>query len=144
MDGQVWSQNLCLLSCDVVALYPSIIHDRVIHILHQYLTTFSSYDNNTKEFIVGATTWVLTHNFFNFNKDFYLEIRGVPMGGKCSPSLAGIYMSAWEADILFAQNNLYASHIKWYGRYIDDLLLIPISRGPLRSTSLLPTSIITT
>lgn len=46
------------------------------------------------------------------------------MGGKCSPSLANIYMSSWEQDYIFSDVNPCASHIRWYGRYIDDLLLM--------------------
>lgn len=33
-------------------------------------------------------------------------------------------MSWWEEDHLYAMNNPYWAHIAWYGRYIDDLLLV--------------------
>lgn len=46
------------------------------------------------------------------------------MGAKFSPSLANLYMGWWEECFLFSHLNLYAPHIYWYGRYIDDLILI--------------------
>lgn len=124
LDGQSWDTNYCWVSCDVVALYPSMLHDWVLITLRLYLNTYSSYSNILKEFLVMATQWLLSHNFFIFNREFFLQIRGVPMGGKCSPSLAGIYMSAWEMDSIFSDRNPFASHIRWFGRYIDDVLLM--------------------
>lgn len=35
-----------------------------------------------------------------------------------------IFMSVWEEKIIFSGPNLFASHIRWCGRYIDDLLRI--------------------
>lgn len=44
-------------------------------------------------------------------------------GGKFSPSLANIYIAMWEQNPIFSGVNPFAPHIRWYGRYIDDLLL---------------------
>lgn len=46
------------------------------------------------------------------------------MGAKFSPSLCNIYMSIWEETCLFSCDNPFAPHIRWCGRYIDDLLLM--------------------
>lgn len=46
------------------------------------------------------------------------------MGVKFSPSLANIFMAAWEQNFIFSCLNPFAPHFRWYGRYIDDLLLV--------------------
>ncbi|XP_040277323.1 uncharacterized protein LOC120992413 [Bufo bufo] len=46
------------------------------------------------------------------------------MGAKFSPSLANIAMTFWEEKYIFSVDNPYSGCIVWYGRYIDDLLLI--------------------
>lgn len=54
-----------------------------------------------------------------FDKQFFLQIQGAPMGAKFSLSLANLYMSWWEEKHIYPSNS-----IVWCGRYIDDLLLI--------------------
>lgn len=46
------------------------------------------------------------------------------MGAKFSLSLANLYMEHWEVVYLFSHVNPFTSHIRWYGRYIDDLFLL--------------------
>lgn len=46
------------------------------------------------------------------------------MGAKFSPSLANIYMSWWEHLFIFCPSNPFGSSLVWYGRYIDDLLIV--------------------
>lgn len=46
------------------------------------------------------------------------------MGARFYPSLANIFMGAWDELFLFSEANPFSPHIRWYGRYIDDLLLM--------------------
>lgn len=85
---------------------------------------YSSYSEQTKECILLATDFLLKHNFFVFDQKCFLQICGAAKGGKFSPSLANICMSAWEPANVLSESNPCASHIRWYGCYIDDLLLI--------------------
>lgn len=41
-----------------------------------------------------------------------------------SPSLANLYMTWWEVRYIFSVENPFRDAIVWYGRYIDDLLLV--------------------
>lgn len=75
-------------------------------------------------YVVSVTEFLLVHNFFSFNGDLFLQICSCPMGACFSPSFANLYMSWLEEDHLYATNNPYRASIAWYGRYIDDLLLI--------------------
>lgn len=68
--------------------------------------------------------FLLRYNYFFFNGNYYLQRCGASMGARFSPSLANIYMAAWEERFLLGDNNPFASHIRWYGRFIDDLLLV--------------------
>lgn len=68
--------------------------------------------------------FLLQHNYFIFDQIFYLQCRGASMGAKFSPSLANLYMGWWEEEFLFSSSNPCAGAIRWYGRFIDDLLLV--------------------
>lgn len=46
------------------------------------------------------------------------------MGASFSPSLANLYMGWWEKISLYAASNPHNASILWYGRYVDDHLLI--------------------
>ncbi|XP_068098888.1 uncharacterized protein [Hyperolius riggenbachi] len=46
------------------------------------------------------------------------------MGEKFSPSLANLFMGWWEELRIFGEMNPFFESIFWYGRYIDDLLMI--------------------
>lgn len=71
-----------------------------------------------------AIEYLLQHNFFMFDCGYYLQVTGASMGAKFSPSIANIYMAWWEQKHLFHVDHPMVSHIRWYGRYIDDLLFI--------------------
>lgn len=129
MEQAVWEPGSTWLTCDVTALYPSVLHEVALAGLSTYLDTYSSYSKELKFFLLEATSYLLHHNFFTFDDKFFLQIRGAPMGAKFSPSLSNIYMSIWEENFLFSAANPYAPHIKWYGRYMDDLLLMWGSDG---------------
>ena len=59
---------------------------------------------------------LLTSNTFTFNGRQYLQLRGTPMGGAYSGSLANIFMTHWEkkADSYHLAPRLWV-------RYIDDI-----------------------
>lgn len=119
-----WTSDSSWLSCDVVGLYPSIPHDKGIIMLSKFLDQYSSYTLETKDFLVRAVDFLLGHNYFSFDGDFYLQQQGASMGARFSPSLANIFMAMWEESFLFSETNPFAPHIRWYGRFIDDLLLV--------------------
>lgn len=89
LDGQGWKKSLSWLSCDVTALYPSIPHDRALQILSMFLCRYSPYSIQLKEFLQMVTEFLLKHNFFMFDDEYYLQLVGVPMGGKHIPLSMG-------------------------------------------------------
>ncbi|KAL7405444.1 hypothetical protein ABVT39_000781 [Epinephelus coioides] len=68
---------------------------------------------------------VLTTNYFTFDKDFFLQVSGVSMGSKMSPSFASLYVGLFEEEVVLTPSrNPFLQHICTYGRYIDDVFFI--------------------
>lgn len=42
----------------------------------------------------------LTHNDFEFNNKYYLQVKGTAMGKKFAPAYANIFMAQWEEGAL--------------------------------------------
>lgn len=80
---------------------------------------------NTKQatFISEAMIFCLTHNYFHFEGDFYLQTHGTAMGAKFAPSYANLTMGLWENRFIW-NNNSFAKHLVFFGRYIDDIIII--------------------
>lgn len=81
LDGQPWSDTSYWLSCDVTALYRSIPQDLSIQVLGEYMDMYSSYSQETKEFVLLAVEILLKHNFSLFDGSFFLQISGGIYGG---------------------------------------------------------------
>lgn len=67
--------------------------------------------------------FLLTHNYFVFDRVFISSAKA-SMGAKFSPSLANLFMGRWEKLSLFSHSNLFTDKIIWYGRYIDDPVMV--------------------
>lgn len=67
--------------------------------------------------IFGSVSFLLQHNYFIFDQVYYLQCRGASMR-------ANLYMGWWEELFLFSHSNPCTEAIKWYGRFIDDLILV--------------------
>lgn len=83
--------------------------------------------------LFASTERIYTHDYpvsvnptiiLFLTKKFFLQQCGPSMETHFSPSLANIYMSCWETQFLFSNQNPFATHIRWFGRYIDDLHLV--------------------
>ena len=61
---------------------------------------------------------------FVFTDNIYKQCIGVPMGSCFSPNYACLYLGYWEKRFVLNPVNPFFHCITWYGRYIDDLLLI--------------------
>lgn len=119
-----WHSKYTWLTADVVALYPSIPHAVALVALEFHLHKYSPYSMNFIEYVLEVTQYLLTHNYFLFDDTFFLQIRGVSMGAKFSPSLANLVMAYWEERYIYTVDNPFGGSLEWYGRYIDDLLII--------------------
>lgn len=127
ISGTAWNPDTMWISADVVSLYTSIPHAAAITALRWFLEVYSDYDIELQDMLCVTTEYLLSHNFFMFDSTLYLQKVGASMGAKFSPSIANIYMGWWENKFLFSETNPLCQSIKWYGRYIDDLLLVAVA-----------------
>lgn len=114
-----WENSFSWVTCDVVNLYSSILHDRAV-LAVSYLETSTDLPVEQQEYILEVLEYLLSHNNFFFDGGFYLQ----RCGDKFSLSLAKLYMGRWEWSCIFGGENPFTSSIKLYLRYIDDLILI--------------------
>ncbi|KAG7489839.1 hypothetical protein JOB18_021555 [Solea senegalensis] len=59
----------------------------------------------------------LTRNDFEFNNEYFLQIKGTAMGKKFAPAYANIFMADWEAGALRQCDKRPI----YYYRYLDDI-----------------------
>ena len=112
-------QDAILCTIDVVGLYPSIPHDEGLEALRTALNSRENQSVST-DTLVELADLVLSNNFFEFNGDFFKQIRGTAIGTKCAPSYAILFLAALEEKLL--EQSQYKPWLWW--RYIDDVFLV--------------------
>lgn len=109
------------LGCSfLVYLYPFEVG---LTALQYFLTRESNINSRQAKFLVDSTEFCLKHNYFTFLDRFYLQLRGTAMGANFSPVYANLTMDCWEEGHIWT-NNPFGKNMIFYGRYIDDILLI--------------------
>ena len=114
--------NSYLVTLDVNSLYTNIPVDQGLSAVKKTLTSNrpDSRCKPTNQSILNLLKLVLTKNNFNFNGKHFLQIKGVSMGSKVSPSLAILYMGDFETLHVYT----YHQQPLIYVRYIDDIFMI--------------------
>ena len=113
-------QHSVMVSFDIENLYPSIPTQDTLNILEQVL---SSKRINPVEMydILTITKHLTSNNFAQFNDRFYRAEDGLPMGMSCSGVLAEVFLHDMEKKIM---QSYFKQHIIFYGRYVDDIIVI--------------------
>lgn len=62
---------------------------------------------------------VTRNNVFEFDGEFYIQTRGVPMGNILAPSYSGLFMGELEQKLI----KIDSDKIKLWVRYIDDIFV---------------------
>ena len=116
------NQDCLLASIDVTSLYTNIRHEDGIEATVEALhaTYAKDEDQPPPEVIGDMLRFILTHNVFEFEEKYFLQLQGCTMGSKCSPSYACIYMGLVEKTLQF----LGGEKIALWKRYIDDIFVI--------------------
>ena len=112
-------RDAILCTIDVVGLYPSIPHDKGLEALRTALNSSENQSIST-DALVELANVVLANNFFEFNGNFFKQIRGTAIGTKCAPSYAILFLAAFEEWLL--EESQYKPWLWW--RYIDDVFLV--------------------
>ena len=113
-----------LATMDVNSLYTNIDHKEGLEALHHFLQKRADNTAPPTDFVLALTEWTLNSNIFLFQDQHYRQVKGTAMGAAFAPNYAGLFMGLWEERHIFGTNNPFKDCIKWYGRYIDDLLFV--------------------
>ncbi|XP_075428447.1 uncharacterized protein LOC142466834 isoform X1 [Ascaphus truei] len=120
----IWHPNYTWVTLDVASLYNIIQHEHGLTATEFFLHTHSTLSPAHIAFILDSIRFALTHNYFSFDQQFYLQTRGTAMGTSFAPSYANLFMGWWEMSHVFGDSNPFRHHVVFYKRYIDDLILI--------------------
>ena len=114
------SQNLIMVSFDVVSLYTSIPHDLAVDSVYEACLNPKFNLPLSPNVIQKLVSFCLLNNCFSFNNIFYSQSKGTPMGSALSVCVAEIVMQRLENKIVkvFSEKNLF------WQRYVDDIFLI--------------------
>ena len=108
-------KQILLITADVENLFTNINLTQLYDILKHYEIPISG-----REFSLETFKLLLFNNTFScYNKNF-LQIKGLPMGGPLSGSLANIYLGHLEKNII----NKFSNNIVLYKRYMDDIIIL--------------------
>ena len=117
-----------LMSFDITNLYTNVPVNLTLDIVKKFLQStlvnneyleVSDIDN-----IATLIELVTSQNFFLFNNKKYLMQDGLPMGSALSGLLADFYIDYIEQIIFSKKYQLFTKDIIYYGRYVDDILII--------------------
>ena len=113
------SEDIILVTLDIVNLYPSILQSECLTIIHEEM-----YKNPDIVFDPNLITHLLhlnmTNNYFQFTEFIFLQTEGTAMGASFSPTIANIFMSSSLNNFLLTVNE----HPLFMRRYIDNIVIL--------------------
>lgn len=109
-------QESLLFTLDIDSLYTNIDTEAGLKAVKKWL---KRYPDKTRpdEHLLELLKINLTQNDFEFDKKFYIQVRGTAMGKRFAPSYANIYMAEWEETALA----LCPIKPLKYFRFLDDI-----------------------
>jgi hypothetical protein len=112
-----------LVGFDLVAFYSNIDLNHCITACKNYYKDVC--DPNINELVMMSHTLNVSFKnlIFEFDGQFYKQIKGIAMGVAASPDGANIYASVHE-EVFLERDQLSDRRIPFYGRYIDDGFMI--------------------
>ncbi|XP_073172201.1 uncharacterized protein KIAA0930 homolog isoform X4 [Lepidochelys kempii] len=100
---------------DVEALYTNIPHKDGLQAVKNTIP-----DSVTANLVAEFCDFVLTHNYFTFEDNVYLQISSSAMGTRMAPQYANIFMADLEQRFLSSRPLTPLLYL----RYIDDIFII--------------------
>ena len=109
-------ENAMLFTMDIDSLYTNIDTPQGLQAIKNTFWKHPNKNRPDKE-LLQLLEINLTRNDFEFNGEFFLQIKGTAMGKKFAPAYANIFMAEWETSALAACNK----QPLYYYRYLDDI-----------------------
>lgn len=107
----------CLLfTIDIDSLYTNIETAAGLTAVQEFFTRYPDKNRPDRE-LLKLLEINLTKNDFEFNSEWFLQVKGTAMGKKFAPSYANIYMAKWEEGALAA----WPLKPLQYWRFLDDI-----------------------
>ena len=108
-----------LISADVESLYTNMQIDRILESIREVFQEFPDL-SRANEAILSLMETTLKNNDFEFNGQFCLQVCGIAMGRKYSPTAANIYLR--EFDHKAMREFEIKPHL--YSRFLDDIFAV--------------------
>uniref|UniRef100_A0A674IUK7 Reverse transcriptase domain-containing protein n=1 Tax=Terrapene triunguis TaxID=2587831 RepID=A0A674IUK7_9SAUR len=108
-------ENTILATMDVEALYTNIPQKDGLQAVRNSIP-----DNVTANLVADLCDFVLTHNYFTFGDNVYLQVSDTAMGTRMAPQYAIIFMADLEQRFLSSRPLTPLLYL----RYIDDIFII--------------------
>jgi len=125
--GQVIEPDWLLISADVESLYTNMRIDLILESIREIFLEFPDL-HRPDEGVLGLLETTLRCNDFEFNGSYFLQICGIAMGRKYSPSAANIYLRRFDQKAMHE----FPIQPKLYSRFLDDIFAIwPGTRAQL-------------
>lgn len=105
-----------LFTIDVDSLYTNINTKLGLQAIHKCFQKYPDFHRPDKH-LLQLLEISLTRNDFEFDGQFYLQVKGTAMGKKFAPSYANIFMADWEEAAL---NSSTLKPLHYY-RFLDDI-----------------------
>lgn len=108
--------NCLLFTVDIDSLYTNIETPAGLEAVREWFIRYPD-KKRPEEALLKLLEINLTKNDFEFNSNYYLQVKGTAMGKRFAPSYANIFMARWEEAALDAW------HVKplHYYRFLDDI-----------------------
>ncbi|KAL8598101.1 hypothetical protein ACOMHN_030387 [Nucella lapillus] len=118
-----WSEEILIVTIDVVALYPSIPQEEVPVALRDML---ANEDPCSPIPPIGTLLPIVDHvlqnNIFEFDGQLFQQIQGTAMGTPMAPAIANLYMG-WVEKRLLSKTPWLVDPESWR-RFIDDIIML--------------------
>ena len=102
-------------------MYSNIPIDETIKIIEDQLLLLNSDKDEIRQ-LVSLLKITLKQNYFVYNNNYYLQLDGLPMGSPLSSLISEIFLQFIENQFIAQLKQDY--NILFYGRYVDDILII--------------------
>ncbi|XP_045897466.1 uncharacterized protein LOC123964654 [Micropterus dolomieu] len=108
--------NAFLFTMDIDSLYTNIVISEGIQAVKNIFQKYPNAQRPDRE-LLQLLEINLTRNDFEFDGQFFLQIKGTAMGKKFAPAYANIFMAEWETTAL---NSCPKKPLHYY-RFLDDI-----------------------
>jgi hypothetical protein len=119
-NGRIYIRiQVFLASCDFDSLYTNMKPEDTINRISEYLVKndYLNVQDFDIEGIRAMLKLIFTKNIFRYRDKYYLQCIGIPIGCRCGPSIANLYLYTLEKSYLSLNPDII------YKRFIDDIFI---------------------